>query len=384
MTARAHSRSSARGFGLIELMIGLAIGVLTMLATVQVLAVAEGHRRANAAGQDAQVAGALGLFGLQREVEMAGYGIASSLDALGCGLQARHAGTLVGSFPAALVPALVTQGANGAPDTVQLLSSAGASARYAVPIRAIPPYYNPAAQDPGGAAFNVSVASSLGVKKGDLVANVLGAGQPCEVFEVTADPTLGKLPREDNAGWNANGFPSAALVQGSFVVNLGTLRARRFTVAGNTLAVSDYDLATRDWGAPAGLQAGVVNLQALYGKDTDGDGRVDTFDTVTPTSNAGWLQVQALRLAVVARSPQYERSIVTDNADPSLDGELWWDVGSGRGARVVGSVGCLSGSQCLKLKVDFNGNDQWKHYRYKVFDTVVPLRNMVWSSEKAS
>jgi type IV pilus assembly protein PilW len=32
----------------------------------------------------------------------------------------------------------------------------------------------------------------------------------------------------------------------------------------------------------------------------------------------------------------------------------------------------------VTLKVD--GNADWKHYRYKVYETVVPLRNLLWQS----
>ena len=35
-------------------------------------------------------------------------------------------------------------------------------------------------------------------------------------------------------------------------------------------------------------------------------------------------------------------------------------------------------SKCLKLKIDTLPN--WKRYRYRVFDTVIPLRNMLWNS----
>jgi len=364
------------GFTLVELMVGLVIGILATLAIAQVMSSAEGNKRGTTSGSDAQVAGALALFGLQREIEMAGYGISSTKSAIGCALSARYGGAAVASFPNLMAPVVITQGAGGAPDTVQVLSSG--TKRFAVPMRAIPPYYNPEDQNPGGPSFGVPVSSALGVQKGDLVANIVDSTQPCEVFEVTDEPAAGRLPREDNGRWNSNKFPTLALTKTSFVVNLGQLNAKRFGVTNNTLWARDYDLSKRDWSDPQELQAGVVNMQALYGKDTNADGRVDRFDTVTPTTNAEWEQVLAVRLAVVVRSGQYERNPVTDNASGDLDGELWWDVGRGKAVTVDGAVDCLSGSKCLKLKVNFADNAEWKHYRYKVFDTVVPLRNMVW------
>jgi len=110
----------------------------------------------------------------------------------------------------------------------------------------------------------------------------------------------------------------------------------------------------------------VVNLQALYGKDTNSDGVVDTYNTTTPTTNALWRQVLAIRLAVVVRSVNFDKQEVT-TAEPL------WDVGTS--ATVTGSAAC-GGSQCLSLKVD--GLADWKHYRYTVFDVVAPLRNLLW------
>ena len=107
----------------------------------------------------------------------------------------------------------------------------------------------------------------------------------------------------------------------------------------------------------------------MYGKDTTGDGVVDAYDNTTPTTNAGWQQVRAVRIAMVARSATYEKEEVTAN-------EPLWDVGN---AITISGTSTCGSSKCLTLKVDSVGTD-WKHYRYKVFDTVVPLRNIIWKS----
>ena len=46
---------------------------------------------------------------------------------------------------------------------------------------------------------------------------------------------------------------------------------------------------------------------------------------------------------------------------------------------IAGTSTCGIRASASTLKVDSVGTD-WKHYRYKVFDTVVPLRNMIWKS----
>jgi type IV pilus assembly protein PilW len=121
---------------------------------------------------------------------------------------------------------------------------------------------------------------------------------------------------------------------------------------------------------PIDLFANVVNLQAYYGKDTGfpANGAIDSWDTTTPTTNAGWRQVRAVRVAVASRSVQYEKEEVT--ATNPL-----WDVGAD--SVILGAASC-GASKCLELKVDQLAD--WKHYRYKVFDTIVPLRNMLWNN----
>ena len=119
------------------------------------------------------------------------------------------------------------------------------------------------------------------------------------------------------------------------------------------------------------LYAQVINLQAVYGLDTTSprDNVVDSWTATSPTTPAGWAQVIALRVAVVARTTQYEGkpgdTTFATNAEPS------WkpDGATAATLKVQSLVTCpTSDTNC------------WKHYRYRVFETVVPLRNMLWQS----
>lgn len=159
---------------------------------------------------------------------------------------------------------------------------------------------------------------------------------------------------------------------------------RRYSVRNGTLCLASFDSTTGGFttNSTAGqgcfvtgdatredLYAQIVNLQAVYGLDTTTprDNVVDVWSATTPTD---WTQVLAVRLAVVARTTQYEgkpgdaTSIVT-SAEPS-----WRPDGSTVATlKVQGLVTCPA-----------SDTDCWKHYRYRVFETVVPLRNMLWQS----
>jgi type IV pilus assembly protein PilW len=91
-----------------------------------------------------------------------------------------------------------------------------------------------------------------------------------------------------------------------------------------------------------------------------------------------------VRLIVVARSSTWEKR------EERPDGTFWyptmanpeWSVGTD--PAVAGATSCASGTgECITIDVGagVTGDVPAKHHRYKVFDTVVPLRNMLWSSQ---
>lgn len=368
---------AARGFTLVELMVAMAIGLLTTLVIAQVLIFSEGQKRTTTSGADAQVNGALALYALQRDIQQAGYGFSSEPGLLGCPITAKFNGNDVATgaatpvFPTALVPVLI-DASDAERNTVRVIASSKTT--YAVPTRVIPPTY-----DPANAArkFIFPVQSELGVANGDLMLAAKNAGVPCEVFRVTAAPTTTQqINRADvGAGWNLGGFPSQVYVDGDALVNLGTLFDVTYSVSDeNTLQLTRFVLgtdanATPALDGPTDIFPNIVGMRAFYGKDTDADGAIDRYDQTTPTTNAGWQQVRAVRIALVARSAQYERDEVT-TANPT------WIVGTS--PTIDPAPTDCGTNKCLEMKVD--GLADWKHYRYKVYDTVVPLRNMVWGS----
>lgn len=373
---KLHARA-ARGFTLVELMVAAVIGLLTALVIAQVLFFSEGQKRTTTAGSDAQVNGALALYALQRDIQGAGYGFASSPELIGCPIAAKYAGADVATgaatpvFPTNLVP-IVIDATDPLRNTIRVISSAKNT--YSVPTRIIPPSYDPATP---AKELIFPVSSELGVEAGDLMLAAKDAVTACEVFRVSSTPAIAQQidRKDDAAGWNPDGFPAATYNNGDTLVNLGTLTDHTYSVsAGNTLQQTRFVLstdgkATPGYTAATDLFPNIVGLQAMYGKDTDADGVIDLYDQVTPTTNATWLQVLAVRIALVARSGQYEKDEVT-TANPL------WVVGDS--PPVTPTPADCGTTKCLTLKVD--GLADWKHYRYKVFDTVIPLRNMVWRS----
>ncbi|MBT2324987.1 PilW family protein [Variovorax paradoxus] len=374
LTRRNHqplrTLQNARGVTLVELMIGLLVGLLATLVIAQALGFVESQKRTTTGGTDAQVNGALALHAIGRDVQMAGYGLSASATAIGCQIKAQNEGT---DYTLALAPVVITDGAGGAPDTIKVLSS---NKPYALPYLVT--------EDHPRTAANFFVGTALGIAVGDLMLAVpatVDAANWCSLFNVTGangdeesrahGSGQGQNQIIHNSGsrgpWNQPGgstiFPAGGYPAGSYLLNLGNFIERTYAIS----ATKSLTLQTKLWSAlvaapaPDDLFPHIVQLQALYGKDTNNDGVVDTWDNTTPAlnDNAAWRQVIAVRIAIVARSDTYEKAIVT-RANPQ------WEIGAASPVSIDVGAGVADAEA--------------QHYRYKVFESIVPIRNVIWKS----
>jgi type IV pilus assembly protein PilW len=82
---RRFARFHRAGFTLIELMVGMAIGLLATIIIMQVMSLFEAQRRTTTGSADAQTNGGIALYSIAREVQMAAYGLLPVIDsALEC------------------------------------------------------------------------------------------------------------------------------------------------------------------------------------------------------------------------------------------------------------------------------------------------------------
>ncbi|MDP1690776.1 MAG: PilW family protein [Burkholderiaceae bacterium] len=373
-----------RGVTLVELMVGMLIGMLAILVISQVLLVSEGQKRTTTGGSDAQTNGALSVFAIQRDVQTAGYGFTSSPSIIGCPISAQFNGATPTGFAGALAPVFITTEADrilanpavavGSGDSIRLLASSKGS--YSVPTRVIPPTFAVAGQV-------VPVTAALGFADRDLALVAADATNPCRMLQVTGVPTAMSIPRADDPnGWNSPN--PQAYGDGSVLVNLGTLVDNRYEINNGVLQLSSFDINNPNTRITRDIQSDIVSLRAFYGRDTSvpADGIVDVYDMTTPATNAEWLRVLSVRVIVVARSAQFERGesgVFVTPANPN------WDLGATPTSNGTGVNTCGT-SRCVRLDVgaadvaDPTVDLPAKHYRYKIFETIVPLRNMLWSS----
>ncbi len=370
--------AGTHGVTLVELMVGMVIGLLAVLVIAQVALLFEGQKRSTTGGSDAQVNGALTLQALARDLQMSGYGITTGSGA-GCRLRGLRSGVTPPWNDLPMVPVRIVQGTDttrGSPDSLYVMLSGRPGTSFsALPVRLSRVHKK------GDLSVGVDASTNLGsetAQAGDLLALIPTdtVNSWCSVVQVTTTPAaLADTINHDLTGaWNQDAtanvqpgttFDAVGYAVGDQFVNLGTLIYREYALGadsaaggGTALTLRTTDASSAVWSAAEVVYPQIVNLQAVYGIDTSAtaDGVVDSWTTTSPTTPAGWSRVLAVRVAVVARSANYEKAEVTA-AEPT-----WLP----------------DGVTAEALKVDHLSD--WRHYRYKVFEMVIPLRNLLWQS----
>lgn len=381
-SAQTSQQLAARGMSLIEIMVGLVIAMLGILVIFSVLSVAEGRKRTTTSGSDAQMAGAVALFSLERDIKQAGYGFGTFGvgKPINCTVDAydalRGGGSQDFDFP--LAPVLITQGAAGAPDSLAVfygntdLIVAGKTFTFSTN---------------STKATSATLGGRTGLLRGDvlLLAGTVSGALACQLIEVTGNTNVDAVTIDHGTGTytpqSGTGAATArynkatgpAFADG-FIYELGSSPRRNlWSVQNGRLAVQDdlHWVDTDGDGAndPAVVYDDIINLQAEYGvaEDSNGDGRLDRIGSWTTVAPADMASVYAVRIGLLARSRQAERQKVTGTA-PS------WAGGSFAMSNVDGSADSNPGDATA------GDPNNWRNYRYRAYETLVPLRNIVWGS----
>lgn len=355
------------GFSLVEIMVGMVISLMSVVIILQVFAAFEGQKRTSTSGSDAQTNGAIALFTIERDVSMAGYGF-SIPEALGCTIKSSFNGT-----PAtlSLAPVTITNGAGGLPDTITMLASGKGS--WSIPARIT--------ADHPETATNVFINSTQGMAVDDLMI-AFEPGKDCTAFQITGIPSGNVQVHHQNTSlWNppggANIYPPGGYSAGAMLFNLGQVINHSYSLdAQSNLLFADFKSASNVQVTQT-LMPDIVNLQAQYGFDTrpgvqtdaqvSANGWKDAMfdaDGNGVTGNAGDIgRIYAVRLAIVSRSGQQEKvNPESGVCDTTIAAPAWQD-----GTTIDAS-----------RHPDGTANADWKCYRYKTFETVIPLRNLIW------
>jgi len=332
--------TSQLGFSLIEIMVGLAIGMLVTLVIMQAFSVFEGQKRSTTGTADAQTNGNVALYNIQRDVQMAGFGLPElSLESspMKCDPSPSYDDPdtpFVESID--MFPITIVDGGTGSDQITVRYGDApmgGVSSDISSNPTALP---------------EIVVDNNMGCKVNN-VAMIVNEKGICAMTKIrTVTPTTKVTVAVDDGGKVAKATES-----GASLFCLGNWSTVGYGVNNGVLERS---------GEPS--VAEIVNIQAQYGiSDTANNNKVTSWVNATGIWAAGVItvadrnRIKAVRVAVVARNGQMEKEVVTLNAPVA------WPDEAGSPAPAIN----------LTTIAD------WQNYRYRVYETMIPLRNIIWS-----
>jgi len=354
----SNPRIAQAGFTLVELMVGLTIGLLAVMIIIQVISVFEAQQRSTSGSADAQTNGGIALYTIQREMQMAGFPLVPFTNSpLECTAFTYGATGITGIAPA-LITDGVAAGTTNASDTITIRY--GTSAMGGVPTQV--------SSLVGNAA---TVGTNLGCSANDIT--ILNTTSTCNLSSVTAISAAGTSPISVTLQ-NTTGATS-----GANLACLGSWNEVSYAI-NQTTGNLDRTAVVNGVSTTTPSVVGVVNIQAQYGISAaagsntivswvDPTGATWGTTATTPTT-ANRNLIKAIRIAVVARNANQAPSAVT-TACSSLTaaaptGLCAWEGSATSPAPTISLVG---------------GDANWAKYRYRVFQTIVPLRNVIWSKD---
>jgi type IV pilus assembly protein PilW len=391
----SHLPHRARGFGLVETMVGLVIGLIAVLVIYQVFTVSEGFKRNTTAAGEAQTTGLFSMFLLGMELGNGGASMATAgKDLASC----VDTGSIATTHRP--IPVLITDGAGNAnPDSFVVTYSISTT-------RTVTATFNaPAAP---GESYQIQAPDGFHV--GDLIVGIASPGAPnslCASSKVTAVSAPGTIDIDINGiltkvanvtithtgtaiSFTGDGRPGL-----STLFNMGPAdRAQKIQYQvcepGNCAKqppVCDkgtpcvlYSTPLLDSnGVPAALPANplasnIVNMKVEYGIDgnLDPKGLVDDW---VQASAAGWdpasllpatitniSQIKAVRIGIIVQSEQFDQTL----------GDYNWVLFDCADPNKANCLGRLTGSVLASTSPPGN-------WRFRTYETVIPLRNAIWN-----
>ncbi len=358
-------RRKQGGFSLVELMVGVTIAIVAGMVIIQVMSVFEKQRRSTTGTADALTNGGIALFSIERDLQMAGFGlIPITNSALECTVVNINAGAtgITGISPVTAVDGVAAAGVD-ASDSITIRYGTTQMAGVPTTINSFLPSTVPGA--PAG-SVDAAVKSNLGCSANDIT--LVNSGTTCtlsQAYAVSVAPAAPTVTVKDptNVAPGANLACLGAWTEITYAVNQTTGNLDRTVRVNGTATTS-----------PAVV--GVVNLQVQYGIAASTSSNVIT-SWVNPSALT-WSEtapnvanrnvIKAIRIAVVARNANMEQSNVSSACSSTVtaapSGVCAW----------AGTVASPAPTVDL-APADAN----WARYRYRVFDTIVPLRNVIWS-----
>ncbi len=371
------------GFTLTELLVALVIGTLLAIAVFSFFLHSSQIITNQGTTTDMWQRGRNALALVRQAVESAGFGLPQAANCPN-GIAAYNANQTVNPFSMTAITASVQSGSAYDPtalsqiDTYSLMTVTGGASFGNAPAAQI-------SSIPSMSSQRVFLTTTAFVNSGDMFI-VQIPGQACLMAQATSllpnGNGLGIVHNSGLSSFNPSGgfqalangiYPglSATAFAGANLIDLGSnhFTINQFTIGDNggtatpTLYLTQYT-ANQSAGTPSTRQAlarGVVDLQLEYGLGSNG--AITQWVLPKKYAPSATQQILAVRIAMLVRSTRY----MPNETSPA---SFAMPVPSGQTPQNY-IVPQNNGPGCLQ------GN--CRHYAYHLFESVVPVRNSIWS-----
>lgn len=344
------------GFGLIELMVGLVIGLIATLVIMQVFSDFEGQKRSTSGVADTQTNGSIALMNIQRIIQQAGYGLPlPNADFASNSLRCDPVPTFdpdanpLTLNDIGLSPIEIQDGGAAGSDVVT--SRHSNTAIGSVPVRVI--------NSSNATTTGMNVVNNIGCNDNDIA--LIYNGNVCRLVQIDDADGAGNTTEHVKLD---NATPAGApIVDNAQMACMGNWQNYVFDINNNN---NSYELRLNG----NALVNEVVSLQAQYGVSAAANS--NQVGSWVDASGGTWAapsvdnrnRIKAIRIAIVVRSGLLEKGNVSQACDGAVAG--------------LANV-CIWNSDAAPQVVNLNAIPNWQRYRYRVFETIIPLRNMLWS-----
>ncbi|MDF2867049.1 MAG: pilW [Gammaproteobacteria bacterium] len=343
------------GVGLIDILIGLFISSLVLITVYASLVFFDASKRTAVSGNSAFANAISGLYLIGYDVKNAGLGLMANRS-IYCGQFNIYYNGTVKANNTVIPPIAIEEGVDN-PDKITILY--GESIYSGAPAKIISNMSSPSAPVTVNASTKEFVSNQVLLASAE-------PNQPCTLIAATglndngnSSEILHTHASPYNPADPTTVFTNALTYQnGGYVINVQKLRWLTWQVNNGVLEVVD-----RLTGTTEVVADNIIELQAQYGI---ADANSTTITQWVNASDSDWqnlnkarmARIRAVRIAIIARSPQKEKPSVSGAAcDATTVAPLPWPGGD---------------------RVDISENPDWRCYRYLVLKTVFQLNNIVW------
>lgn len=360
------------GLSMVEAMIGITISLLSLILILNVLQIFGKNKNQISENISRQISSENLMTWIERDLRLAGYGFMPA-EIMGCTLKRFYKNKLPDLI---FRPIEIKDGPNGSPDVVRVMYSTKNKPN--IPAQLIKNF---------SAVNAVMTKNSMEIKLNDFLV-VHDVGEDCSLLQVTSiDNEKTKIMFESGKSpWNpsemSDVIPSQGYRIGSSLTNLGGIADITYSInKANQLVVENF-LSFDNTINKLNLSSDVVNFQAQYGFDdrpgyqiapmvTKWTSNIPDINKNNKIGDSDDLQkIIAIRIAVVYRNRIPEKSV---NGTCNISVVPSWMAGNE-------TSGVLEKTNIdVSKNSDGTGLSNWACYKYKVLESVIPMRNIMWS-----